>query len=221
MSKIKIDNLILDFDSTIVGLETLEVMVELSLADRKDSKQIMARIKDITEKAMNGTIPIEDSLRLRFSELPIAQSILDEVIIAAKETISKTLIQNIDFFRKKNLFIVSNGFCEIINPVAEKLGIPLKNVYANHLIFNEYGFCTGINSENPLSQKQGKVKIVRSLNLSGTTLVIGDGYTDFEIKKEGAAQYFFYYAEFIKRDKVYPYADKVCYNFNDVVEALS
>jgi D-3-phosphoglycerate dehydrogenase len=220
MNPYKVDNIILDFDSTIVGIETLEVMIELSLAGREDRSTIMTHIKEITDKAMNGTIPLEESFDLRFAELPIERSIIDEVIDLSKKTISASLLKNILLLRKKNLRIVSSGFHEIIEPIAEVLEIQKDRIYANHLVFNEYGFCTGIDSRNPLAKSQGKVQVVSEMKLMGKTLVIGDGITDFEIKKEGAADYFFCYAEFVKRDKVYPLADTICTNFYDVVRAI-
>ena len=117
--KLAVNNIILDFDSTIVGIETLEVMIELSLVGRKDRKDIMFRIKEITDNAMNGNLPVEESFKLRFAELPIERSTVDEVVEIAKKNICKTLLKNIAFFRKKNLYIVSNGFHEIIFPVAD------------------------------------------------------------------------------------------------------
>ena len=43
--------------------------------------------------------------------------------------------------------------------------------------------------------------------LKGKVLVIGDGYTDYEIKKEGYADSFFLFTENIKRDSIVKSAD--------------
>src|SRR3989338_3119311 len=109
-------------------------MIELSLNGRQDRTEIMTRIKAITDKAMNGNLPIEDSFKLRFAELPIQKSIVTEVASRAKRTISQSLIKNRNFFREKNTFIVSNGFCEIIFPVADELGFAREKVFANQLL---------------------------------------------------------------------------------------
>ena len=57
----------------------------------------------------------------------------------------------------------------------------------------------GYDKNNPLSKSHGKVKIIKELNLKGVIRIIGDGYTDYEIKKEGLANYFYLFTENIKR----------------------
>ena len=54
---------------------------------------------------------------------------------------------------------------------------------------------------------KGKVEIVKNLNLDGTIHIIGDGYTDYEIKKEGFADYFYLFVENIKRESLINNAD--------------
>ena len=39
------------------------------------------------------------------------------------------------------VYLVSGGFRSLIYPLAEYLGIPTRNVYANRLLFNEDGVC--------------------------------------------------------------------------------
>lgn len=39
--------------------------------------------------------------------------------------------------KDKKVFLVSGGFHDIIAPVANELGIPQENIYANRLLFNE------------------------------------------------------------------------------------
>ena len=51
------------------------------------------------------------------------------------------------------------------------------------------------------------MEIIKNLNLEGKVLVIGDGYTDYEIKKEGYADSFFLFTENIKRDSIVKSAD--------------
>ena len=41
---------------------------------------------------------------------------------------------------------------------------------------------------NPMAYRNGKVKAIKSLGLRGEIIIIGDGYTDYEVKKMGAAK---------------------------------
>src|SRR5262249_29524612 len=49
----------------------------------------------------------------------------------------------------------------------------------------------------------------------GDVYVVGDGYTDFEIKKNGAATKFFAFTENVARDAVIGHADHVVPNFDE------
>lgn len=43
------------------------------------------------------------------------------------------------FSRNVAVYLVSGGFSQLIEPVAEELGIPKENIYANQILFNEKG----------------------------------------------------------------------------------
>ena len=55
------------------------------------------------------------------------------------------------------------------------------------------------------------------LNLCGNIIVVGDGYTDYEIKKCGVADTFIAFTENISRQSVIEKADIVANNFNTVI----
>ena len=47
----------------------------------------------------------------------------------------------VDQLRARNvvIYLVSGGFLQLIEPIAESLGIPKENIYANYIFFNEKG----------------------------------------------------------------------------------
>ena len=95
----------------------------------------------------------------------------------------------------------------MIDPIVQKYHIIKKNIYANNFTFDKNGNIIGIDTNNPLSKTKGKVEIIKNLKLKGTTHVIGDGFTDYEIKKEGYAEYFYLFIENIKRESLINNAD--------------
>ena len=68
---------------------------------------------------------------------------------------------------------------------------------------------------------KGKVQLIKSLNLNNDIIVVGDGYTDYEIKKFNEAKYFLAYAAHVKRNNVIENSDFVCNNFFDVIEFIN
>ncbi|HEY5825390.1 MAG TPA: phosphoglycerate dehydrogenase, partial [Cyclobacteriaceae bacterium] len=62
---------------------------------------------------------------------------------------------------------------------------------------------------NPLSANNGKVEQLKRLNLDGDVYVIGDGYTDYEIKHSGLANKFYAFTENVERESVLSKADHI------------
>src|SRR5690606_21654858 len=108
-----------------------------------------------------------------------------------------------------NNFIFSNGFKEFIVPIVKEYGIKEENVFANTFTFDESGNIVGFDDKNVLSVNNGKVEQLKSLNLVGDVYVIGDGYTDYEIKAAGLANKFFAFTENIARENVLAKADHI------------
>ncbi|MEO1255937.1 MAG: phosphoglycerate dehydrogenase, partial [Bacteroidota bacterium] len=65
----------------------------------------------------------------------------------------------------------------------------------------------GFDEENLLSDNNGKPKQIKSLNLEGEVFVLGDGFTDYEIKKAGLANKFYAFTENVRREKILHEAD--------------
>ena len=71
-----------------------------------------------------------------------------------------------------------------------------------------------------LSKSGGKVNILKELKLRGEVHVIGDGYTDYEIKKEGLANYFYLFIENIKRESVVKSADYLLKSLDQFIKII-
>jgi len=160
---------------------------------------------------MEGKISFRESLIKRIELLNAGKTQIEEVVKMLGKKISKSVIRNKNFFSKygEDIFIISGGFKEIIYPIISKYNIPEKNVFANTFEFDNDGNITGFDKKNLLSQDNGKIKQLKKLGLKGELYVIGDGYTDYELKKEGIAHKFFAFTENIERQIVTENADYI------------
>jgi len=160
---------------------------------------------------MEGKISFRESLIKRIELLNAGKTQIEEVVKMLGKKISKSVIRNKNFFSKygEDIFIISGGFKEIIYPIISKYNIPEKNVFANTFEFDNDGNITGFDKKNLLSQDNGKIKQLKKLGLKGELYVIGDGYTDYELKKEGIAHKFFAFTENIDRQIVTENADYI------------
>jgi D-3-phosphoglycerate dehydrogenase len=173
---------IIDFDSTLIQVETLDFLATIVLQNHPKKDDIVRQIEEVTRLGMEGQIDFGESLKRRLKLLTIEQKHLEEVKKMLLEKITPSFARNKSFFQKhkEQIYIVSGGFKELILPVAHKLSIAPSHVLANEFVIKE-GKVTGVDRKNPLSKKGGKAKAVAGLNLDGEIYVIGDGMTDWEI----------------------------------------
>lgn len=209
---------IIDFDSTFISVEALDELAGIAFKRSKDA-QGYGKFRKITEDAMSGKIRFDDALEKRIALLKADRKDLEKTVKLIARKISKSVKRNRAFFRKfaRNIIIVSGGFKEIIEPVTSRFGIPPENVYANTFRFDKEGKITGYDKKNLLAGKNGKIEVLKSLNLKGTISVIGDGYTDLELKKAGIAHKFFAFTENIERQTVSADADHVAPSIDEVL----
>jgi len=201
--------LVLDFDSTFTQVEALDVLAELLSAADPARQADVAHIKTLTDQAMSGEIGFGEALQRRIQILKPTREDIAGLIEVLKGRISASVERNRAVFAENpgKFRIISGGFHEFIDPVVADLGIEAEYVMANRLIFDANGIATGVDQTNPLSQDGGKIVAVRQLGLAGDIAMIGDGWTDYEVYKGGAANRFYAFTENVSRPKVVATAD--------------
>ncbi len=204
-------NFVIDFDSTFTQVEALDVLGEISLAEHEDKEKRLEELVSLTNRGMAGELSFRESLEQRLQLLLAKERHLDELVKRLKSKVSTSFIRNKEFFREnsENIYIISNGFKEFIVPIVEEFGIKPENVFANTFKLDSEGKIIGFDKKNVLSSNNGKVEMLKSLDLKGDVYVIGDGYTDYEIKAAGLANKFYAFTENIERENVLQKADHV------------
>lgn len=211
--------LVIDFDSTLVQAEGLEELGDIALEGRNDKHQILEEVERITNMGMEGKIDFTTSLTKRLNVLPIHKDHIEDLVPRLKSKITPSVLENKEFFSDNSdrIFIISGGFREFISPVALSIGLKPGNVLANEFRFDDKGKVTGFDPDNLLSQKDGKVKQIQDLELDGEIWVVGDGWTDYKIKEEGAADRFIAFIGNVCRQQVKDRADMVAADFKDII----
>ncbi|WP_286760563.1 phosphoglycerate dehydrogenase [Salegentibacter sp. UBA1130] len=202
---------VIDFDSTFTQVEALDVLGEISLANDPDKQKNLDEVEALTDKGMKGEISFRESLVERIRLLKANKSDLPKLVENLSERVSSSFVRNREFFNDhhENIYIVSNGFKEFIVPIVEPYGVKPENVFANTFEFDEDGEIVGFDKENVLSSNNGKVEQLKRLKLKGDVYVIGDGYTDYEIKAAGLANKFYAFTENVERANILEKADHI------------
>lgn len=210
---------IIDFDSTFTKVEAFDVLAEICLSDSPEKESIQMQIAKITNQGMDGSLSLRESIDKRIKLLSPHKKHLGFLVEKLKGLVTDSFQRNKDFFNSNadHVFIVSNGFREFIEPVVTEFGIKKENVLANEFRFDDAGKVIGFDTENPLSDNNGKAEQIKKLNLDGDIYVIGDGYTDYEIKHSGLANKFYAFTENIERERVVTKADHVAPSLDEVL----
>jgi D-3-phosphoglycerate dehydrogenase len=199
---------VFDFDSTLVDFETLEVLADIALEGSPEADAVRTKIARLTDRAMTGDLPFAEALTRRLALLPLTRAHLQRLADEAEPRLTASVRRNLAFFRERagRVVIVSGGFREIIAPIARGLGVPADRIVANDLAYDDQGRVTGV-ADSPLLDPFGKAAALKALNLPGPVVMVGDGWTDAEVKQAGVADRFYAFTEVVRRERVVAAAD--------------
>lgn len=207
---------LLDFDSTLVAAETLDVWAEVALHDASDRETRLAEIRALTEKAMAGELSFGNALARRLALADVRREHLPEVIGRIGAALTPSARRNPAFLASHRVWIVSGGFEEVIGPVLAPLGVPLDRIHANRLVFGPDGRAVGLDPTSPLAHDRGKIAVARALG--GEVVMVGDGWTDLEVWASGAAARFYAYTEVATRPAVLAQAERTAGSLEEMLE---
>jgi D-3-phosphoglycerate dehydrogenase len=208
---------VFDFDSTLTRVEALDVLAEITLKGKSNKDEIVNEIQRITNLGIDGDISFTESLEKRIRLLNAHKNDLEHLVGELRHKISKSITSNKDFFKEfsDDIYVISCGFKEFIDPIVEEYNIPSDRVYANTFKFDEEGNIIGFDEANVLASHNGKIECLKNLNLDGEVQVIGDGYSDYVMREAGIAHKFFAYTENVHREKATNNADHVAPNLDE------
>jgi D-3-phosphoglycerate dehydrogenase len=204
-------HIIFDFDSTLVQVESLPELARISLKNHPERTERLAEIERITELTASGQMSMAEGIALRIELLDAHRSHIEALVRSLKRTLTPSVKRNKVFFKsyRDQIYVISNGFQEFIWPVVETLGIRQDHVFANSFLFGSDGDIIGFDTKNPLTRQDGKARRVKRLGLDGEVVVIGDGYSDYQIKEHEMAARFYAFTENVRREAVVERADHV------------
>lgn len=211
------DAVCFDVDSTVCLDEGIDELAEFCGAGKA--------VAEWTARAMSGSVPFEEALAARLSLFNPSLSQVQDFLEKRPPRISPGIEELIKKLRAKNtnVYLISGGFRQMINPVASILGIPLTNIFANQLLFGDAGEFLGFDTNEPTSRSGGKAAAVHQIRKAHdykALVMIGDGATDLEARQPGGADLFVCYGGVVLREGVASKADWLVFNFKDLINSL-
>ena len=203
-------SLVLDVDSTVSGIEGIDWLA----ARRGDL--VSRRVSDLTQRAMQGNIPLEEVYGTRLAEIrprreevdALARAYVDAIAPGAAETIARVRRSGVQ------VVLVSGGLRHALLRLALSLGLGPTDVYAVPVRFDALGAYAGYDITSPLTTADGKAQVVARLGLDGPIVAAGDGATDLAMRE--VVDCFVAYTGFVTRPDVVERADAVAASFADL-----
>jgi phosphoserine phosphatase len=131
------DAVCFDVDSTVVTVEGIDEFA--AFAGKK------AEVAALTAAAMGGSVKFQDALAARLGIIQPTTSLLARFLAEHPFAFTPGVRDFIAALRGRGtaVFLVSGGFTQMIHPVADSLGIPRGDVYANTILFDGCGCVAG------------------------------------------------------------------------------
>jgi phosphoserine phosphatase len=205
---------ILDVDSTLCGVEGIDWLA------RRCGAHVAEQTARLTERAMNGEIPLESVYGERLS---LIRPTLRDIAALSEEyvrTLATRAPEVIAQLRAAGVAVVlvSGGIRKAIEPVALHLGLARDDLFAVELQWNAEGEYTGYDTESLLTSQRGKLDIVQRLSPHPPCLAVGDGSTDAAMRP--AVDAFAAYTGFAHRDSVVALADFTIGNYDELARRV-
>jgi phosphoserine phosphatase len=171
-----------DVDSTVCVEEAIDELAKF--------QQVGALVEAITRNAMGGNMSFRTALQTRLNLIQPTRQRLEQFLLNHPSQLTDGVAELIDLLheRKIPVYLITGGFHSIVDPVAKKLNIPSKNVFANELLFNEDGTYAGFDEDEMTSDSGGKGRVIEHIkNTYGyqRLIMIGDGATDMDANGDG------------------------------------
>jgi HAD superfamily phosphoserine phosphatase-like hydrolase len=200
-----IASVVFDVDSTLTGIEGVDW-----LADRRDAATA-GFVHRLTDAVMAGELPIERAYAARLDRIAPTRDEMHALATAYGEHAAPGAAETIAALRHGGVRVVaiSGGLLEAVGPFCVSLGIGEQDVHAVAVQWTALGAYAGFDRASPLVTQTGKAVLLDRLALPRAIIAVGDGSTDVEMKRTGAADLFAAYVGFARRDRAVAAADFV------------
>jgi len=209
------DAVCFDVDSTVIDEEGIDALAEY-LGKGEE-------VAELTKQAMDGDTKFQDALQMRLDLMKPSRSQIETLLEEQPLVLTNGVANLVKSLQEKNVdvWLVSGGFRIMIEPVAHELNIPISNIVANHILFDDNGDYEGFDKDEPTSRDMGKPKALEQIKAKKsyeTMVMVGDGATDAQAKPPAAA--FIGFGGVVEREAVKEKADWFVSSFDDLTKIV-
>ncbi|GAX75615.1 hypothetical protein CEUSTIGMA_g3059.t1 [Chlamydomonas eustigma] len=215
-----------DVDCTVTVNDSLDLLAEYMGVGKE--------VENLTKKAMDGTLSLGQALEERLKLINCKPKDIKSFLAAnpPQSRFAKGIVSLVTRLQERDVtvYLISGGFRELTLPIAEQLGIPRQQVFANRMLWQwddetlEPSRLVGFDISEPTARNQGKpqaIAKIREAHTYSSVVMIGDGITDLEaVQVSGGADLFIGYGGVQRRAAVEKDADWYVMDFAELEAAM-
>ncbi|WP_417476763.1 HAD-IB family phosphatase [Maricaulis sp.] len=212
-----------DVDSTLLRVESLDMALEAALSALPDAADAKKRLHDITNAGMTGRMALRESLEARLKLASLDRALVHKIAEDLRRRVTPGMAALLRQLRAQGdeLHAVSGGFADLLEPVLGDLGFGRSEIHANEFVYQN-DQVVGLDPDCPLSRNGGKAEVLNRISRHAeTTIIVGDGMTDFEAFEQGAADKFVGFGVIAQREVVLAAAEWAGESYVRSVNALA
>ncbi|MDR0571940.1 MAG: HAD-IB family phosphatase [Rickettsiales bacterium] len=198
----KVDIFVIDFDSTFIELESIEMLFKLALRRNSRRVKLSRLLSELDKQLIQKKIDFQTNFekKIEILKLITKKQYLEQMGLFLNSKASEDIKKIVDFARKhkRKIMVFSNSFNEILEPVMKANHIDV--YFSNKLIYNQDGYIIDYDKNNIMAKNSGKASVIQFLKRNGFILpdekimLIGDGVNDYKVYKNKICDYFVNFA---------------------------
>lgn len=200
------DLVIFDCDSTLSRIEGIDELAGLVARESEpdSGQQLALNVAALTKRAMEGDIPLESVYGIRLGSVNPTQAQVNHISSIYRQTAvpdGRAVIEALQTLGVA-VFIVSGGLIEPVRDFGTWLGVPVENIYAVDMEYDQlaghwWRYWEQPGGQNPranylsigtspLSGTRGKNRVITQIRAMhpGRAMLVGDGLSDLEASEE-------------------------------------
>jgi len=208
---VDVDIVCFDMDSTLIHAEGIDEMAKYA--------GVFEEVDNLTSKIVVGEIKFLPGMRHRLGLILPSEQLMADVGCHLLDYVMPGAAEVVKFYKDlgKQVFVVTGSFKRLAIPVAESLGIPAENVYANEIFFSIDGEYDGFDEENLSAQNEAKKFIIENIKSrfpGKKVALVGDGTND--VKAKPVLDVFVGFGAVLDRPEIREHSDYYVYNWEQV-----
>ncbi|MDR2760899.1 MAG: HAD-IB family phosphatase [Rickettsiales bacterium] len=198
----RVDIFVIDFDSTMIEFESIEMLFKLALRRSSKGAELNKILEELDRQLIQKKIDFQTNLEKKIGILKFItkKRYLEQMGLFLKNKASDDIKKIIDFAKKNNrkIMVFSNSFGEILEPIMKTNGVEV--FFSNKLIFDADGKIQDYDRNNIMAKNSGKASVIHFLKKNNfifsdeKIMLVGDGVNDYKVYKNGVCDYFVNFA---------------------------